>query len=182
MIIKREKKIKLDPYERTIEEFTYMDVDLTVVEILPEDEILNEFFLRPSIYYRYNFEKLDFEKITIIQYPNGILNYSYGKIENIDHYTFSNSASTDIGSSGGPIINSLNDKVIILHRGYIKEKYNIGTFLKFPLNELNKNLNKKNGGSFFIAEIHSCSCLKQRFACFKDRQTISSKVHPFELS
>ena len=36
--------------------------------------------------------------------------------------------------------------------------------------------------SFFIAEIHSCSCLKQRFACFKDRQTISSKVHPFELS
>ena len=103
MIIKREKKIKLDPYERTIEEFTYMDVDLTVVEILPEDEILNEFFLRPSIYYTHNFEKLDFEKITIIHYPNGILNYSYGKIENIDHYTFSHSASIDIGSSGGPI-------------------------------------------------------------------------------
>ena len=36
--------------------------------------------------------------------------------------------------------------------------------------------------SFFIAEIHSCSCSEQRFACFKDRQTISSKVHPFELS
>ena len=49
----------------------------------------------------------------------------------------------------------MNDKVIGLHRGYIKRKvFNIGTFLKFPLNELNKNLNKKNAGGFIIAEIY----------------------------
>ena len=142
MIIKREKKIKLDPYERTIEEFTYMDVDLTVVEILPEDEILNEFFLRPSIYYMYNFEKLDFEKITIIHYPNGILNYSYGKIENIDHYTFSHSASIDIGSSGGPIFLKNTIKVIGIHKSTNEDiPINYGNFIG-PIYKYFRNLPK----------------------------------------
>ena len=127
---KRIRKIKLDPYERTIEEFTYIDVDLTVVEILPEDAILNEYFLLPAIHYMYNFEKLEFEKITIIQYPNGKLNYSSGKIENIDHYTFSHLANTDIGSSGSPIFLKNTPKVIGIYKSTNKDiPINYGNFI-----------------------------------------------------
>ena len=41
------------------------------------------------------------------------------------------------GSSGSPIINLENNKVIGIHRGRYQKNYNfnIGTFLKIPINE-----------------------------------------------
>ena len=88
----------------------------------------------------------------ILQYPDAkeaAVSYGIG-IEKISEYEIKHLCNTKNGSSGGPIINSITDKVIGLHRGYIHKKYNIGTFLKFPLNELNKNLNKENNNFFFI--------------------------------
>ena len=100
---KVEKEIKLNPNERIIEIFTYIDIDLSVVEILFKDNISKEFFLLPSIPYMENFDKLKNQSITIIQYPGGNFGLSYGKIENIENYKFSHSASTQKGSSGSPI-------------------------------------------------------------------------------
>ena len=56
--------------------------------------------------------------------------------------------NTEIGSSGGPIFSAITKKIIGIHKGAIynkerKTKFNIGTFLKFPLNELNLGLNIK---------------------------------------
>ena len=52
------------------------------------------------------------------------------------------------GSSGGPILNLLTNKVIGIHKGCIQKngevKYNIGTLLKDPLKEL------KNKGTKMI--------------------------------
>ena len=140
-----EKKIKiieLNPYERTIEEFTYMDIDLTAIEILPTDKIKNEYFLLPSIYYMNNYKKLKNEEITIIQYPKGILSLSNGKIEKINHYTFSHSASTEHGSSGSPIFLKDTTKVIGIHKSASNdEPDNKGNFIG-PIYNYFKNLPK----------------------------------------
>ena len=67
------------------------------------------------------------------------------------------------GSSGGPILNLSTNKVIGIHKGCIQkisgEKYNIGTFLKVPLEEIkkknsdddnNKNIFSKNRNFYMI--------------------------------
>ena len=83
------------------------------------------------------------EQIYILHYPNsGEASISYGcGIEKIDEYNIKHLCNTEPGSSGGPILSLLTNKIIGIHKGCIKKKskniFNIGTFLKFPLNELN---------------------------------------------
>ena len=108
--------IKLNPNERMIEIFTYLDIDLSVVQILFKDRISTQFFLLPSIYYMSNYNKLKNENIDIIQYPNGELSFSNGKIKEINGFEFSYSASTEYGSSGSPIFLENTDKVIGIHK------------------------------------------------------------------
>jgi V8-like Glu-specific endopeptidase len=79
---------------------------------------------------------------------------SYGTgVELINEYDIKHKCNTDYGSSGGPILNYSTNKVIGIHKGSVKKDdgknidFNIGTFLKFPLNELkilNQNNNNKN--------------------------------------
>ena len=55
--------------------------------------------------------------------------------------------STQDGSSGSPILNLETNKVIGIHKEGTKDSkynYNIGTFLKYPLNEFFKNINNKS--------------------------------------
>lgn len=113
--IKRE--IKLNTNERIIEIFTYIDIDLSVVEILLKDNISTEFFLLPSIPYMKHFNKLKNQSISIIQYPRGKFGFSNGKIVKIENYQFSYLASTEDGSSGSPIFLKDNTEVIGIHRG-----------------------------------------------------------------
>ena len=149
---KYEVKIKLNPYERIIEEFTYVDIDSTVVEILPKDNISTNYFLIPSIYYMYNFEELNSENISIIQYPKGKLCYSNGKINNMKNFTFSHSASTEPGSSGSPVFLKGTRKVIGIHKSssiYFPENYGnfIGPIYKYfkDLPKYKYNLNNNSG-------------------------------------
>ena len=81
------------------------------------------------------------EPIYILHFPNAKeASVSYGNgIEVENEYDIKHFCNTENSSSGGPIINSATDKIIGIHKGFIKGKYNIGTFLKFPLNDLNKN-------------------------------------------
>ena len=72
----------------------------------------------------------------IIQYPNNKLSVSYGIINNLDEFNIFHLCSTDKGSSGSPILNSLNNKIIGIHKeGSINFNYNKGTLLKIPINE-----------------------------------------------
>jgi len=88
------------------------------------------------------------ESIYILHFPKGgEANISYGcGIEKIYEYDIMLKCNTDIGSSGGPILNELNNKVIGIHKAYDKKySVNLGTFLKYPLNELLENIQKNEG-------------------------------------
>ena len=90
------------------------------------------------------------EPIYILHYPGkdekAQVSFSDKGIEKLDEYDIKHLCNTESGSSGGPILSLMTNKIIGIHKGAIKKGYNIGTFLKFPLNELNqvKQENKEN--------------------------------------
>ena len=59
-------KIKLDPEERLIKEFTNLKMDVTVIEIIPKDAIPKDYFLLPCIDYADNYNELINKEISII--------------------------------------------------------------------------------------------------------------------
>ena len=63
--------IQLNKNERLIRDFKYMDIDVTVVEILPQDHVDISFFLSPNLNYLSGYKQFIFEKINIIKYHHG---------------------------------------------------------------------------------------------------------------
>ena len=101
----------------------------------------------------YNYENAS---IYILHYANAEeAKISFGKgLKKENDYDIKHLCHTEIGSSGGPILSRMTNKVIGIHKGSIGKgkigksncNYNIGTFLKYPLNEVkNQNKQKKNG-------------------------------------
>ena len=91
-------EINLNAEERYIKDFTAFNMDLTVIEILPSDGIPKDYFLLPLRDYMDNYDKLIDKDIMILQYPNGEINYSFGKIKEgskASKYGFIHNASTD---------------------------------------------------------------------------------------
>ena len=93
-----------------------------------------------------NPEKI-YESIYILHYPNKNIYVSYGygikklNINDIEHKCY-----TEFGSSGSPILNLSNNKVIGIHKAYadktkLEDCYNLGTLLKYPL----EKIKEKNG-------------------------------------
>ena len=77
---------------------------------------------------------------------------SYGILNRISKYDIIHLCSTDNGSSGSPILNLENNKVIGIHKEVsINFNFNKGTLLKYPLNGIIKKYNKNNN----INEIHN---------------------------
>ena len=139
-------EIQLNPEERFIKDFRDETIDATVIEILPKDNIPKDYFLLPLIDYMDNYNKLVGKDISIIQYPKGKLNYSFGKIIGLTQsetlkYEFSHDASTDEGSSGSPIFLKGTTKVLGIHKGFIssqQKKENNGDFI-WPIFSYFKN-------------------------------------------
>lgn len=81
------------------------------------------------------FNSMNIKKsIYILHYPNcGKLSVSYGVINNLNNLNNSNIShfcSTEKGSSGSPILNLTNNKVIGIHRGSFENfKFNKGSIL-----------------------------------------------------
>ena len=135
------KNIKIDEKRIVI---TNQDLDFTLIEIKPnqdnidiskcleleeninvDKQFLCEIYLKKSAY--------------IIHYPkddNVVI--SYGLLSGINEQNILHLCSTDDGSSGGPIMSLKDFKVIGIHYGYKAQKYNIGTFIKSIITELNK--------------------------------------------
>ena len=92
-----------------------------------------------------------------MHYPYGneaAISYGCGfeKVNDDNDYDYRHKCHTEPGSSGSPILNALNNKVIDIHKGYInKNNFNIGTFLKFPLNELFQHKNQEGEIIIFIS-------------------------------
>ena len=137
---KKTIKIFLNKKERFIQNFNYLFIDCTIVEIIPKDNIHERYFLLPNIDYINNFNVLKNEEIYIPQFPKGgKLGYSKGIIHNIEDNLFSHTANTYPGSSGSPIFLMNTNKVIGLHKGSNKEgTFNFGYFI-FPIMKSLKN-------------------------------------------
>ena len=137
----KSRRIILDKNNRLIKHFKNdLTIDATVIEILPKDNIPNDYFLIADSYYmnKNNFEKLKGKEITILQYPSGKYDegkYSTGKLIEIfgddkNKYEFSHSASTFRGSSGSPIFLKKNTvKIIGIHKSGVSSLKNYGDFI-----------------------------------------------------
>jgi len=121
------------------------EYDIMIIRLKEEDEIENYLEIDQNIFKNNSENSYKNEPIYILQYPNAKeASVSYGEgVEQIKTYDIKHFCNTTTGSSGGPILSSLTDKVIGIHKGCIKirgkNQYNIGTFLKNPLNELINN-------------------------------------------
>ena len=142
------KKISLNKEERLIKSFNDIGINCTVIEIMPADEISKDYFLLPVINYTDEFNELKNEEIFIIHFLKGILNFSNGKIKEINKYEFTLVINDEIKSLGNPIFLKGSSKVI-----GIKQNSNIANFigpifnyfLNYQKNNTNKHQDNQNG-------------------------------------
>ena len=156
--IKRNKKVQISMNDNDIieeisikeEDIIYLSkndkYDLIIIKLNKKlnqklNENINYLKLDEKLFN--NNSELGYESIYILHYPNGKnASVSYGKgIKcNNDNYDLEHKCNTLFGSSGGPILNLCSNEVIGIHKGCLATKgeiqFNLGTFLKFPLNEL----------------------------------------------
>ena len=155
-------KIKLDNKERFIKSFK--QIDITIIEILKNDNIPENKFLTTDFNYLNGYELYKDKSIYLAGYPNnmnGVRCISSGKIEKIEEikgfdelkgkcfYEFEHSLDTEEGSSGSPICLFENLFVIGIHFGSDKKKnINYGLFIGGIFDNLDYSLNKfsKNYG------------------------------------
>ena len=116
--------------------------DIIIIDINNQKEIDNYLELDLNILKRVE-NTYKNESIYILNYPGGKnVVVSYGTIKNVVENNIEHLCCTDRGSSGSPLINLKNNKVIGIHKqSHMRFNYNIGLLLKEPINEL---LNKKN--------------------------------------
>ena len=128
--------------------YTNVDYDTTIIQIRPEKDGIQHFLEIDENIFREESNLLyTKQSIYIIQYPKGDAGVSYGMIQYIDNYDITHLCCTDNGSSGSPILNISNNKIIGLHKEGVHGIYKInkGTFLKFPINDfIDKYLKDKS--------------------------------------
>ena len=109
--------------------YTSEEYDTTIIEIKEKDNIKNFLELDDNIIkdiIENDNENKDFidKTVYIIQYPEGELSVSYGVLQSIledKKYEFNHKCSTKGGSSGSPILNLKNNKIIGIHKAGIKK-------------------------------------------------------------
>ena len=127
------KKISLNKEERLIKSFNDMGINSTVIEIIPADEISKDYFLLPVINYTDEFNELKNEEIFIIHFLKGILNFSNGKIKEINKYEFTLVINDEINSLGISIFLKGSSKVIGIKQNSNKANF-IGPIFNYFLN------------------------------------------------
>ena len=148
-----ERIIKIDQ-SRKIYTSDEKEYDISIIELKSEDKFdLNNLLEVENDIFNIEMLNKEYKKksIYIIHYPRGNeVEFSVDTIQNIDAkgIKITHCCSTDNGSSGGPILSLETFRILSIHIG--KDEYhncNIGTILKFPINEFNKkyknNLNQK---------------------------------------
>ncbi len=149
-LIYNNNQIELDMKDSR-EKYSDEKLDITIIEIKKKE--LNDFIfleIDEALFKSNNINSLYIDKnIYIIHYPYGQeAAFSIGNISNIsnDNINLEHKCATDKGSSGAPILNLENFKVIGIHIGEERfGNFNIGELLITPiLNYYNNNRNKEN--------------------------------------
>ena len=150
---KIELKIDIDQLRKT---YTNPEYDITIIEIKEKDNLSQESFLEVDKQIFEGTPKSFVKKpVYLLHYPKGEqIKKGEGLIKDIyeDEYSLEHICDSSEGSSGGPIINALNYKVVAIHKGGAQgvKNYNLGTFLRKPFEnikeEMNKSKDNKNEG------------------------------------
>ena len=122
------------------------------------------------------------KSIYLLQYPNGKkAAVSYGLVNSFDNFNINHTCSTEYGSSGSPIINLENNKVIGVHKeASINFNFNIGTFLKFPLNDFLENFKNKNkisNSDFYINTKNKPNLLRQNTFSYENNLNNMNNIY-----
>ena len=149
--IKTVKKIKLDRDRRYIKSFRDEGLDITVVEILDEDNISKNSFLELESDIPINNELINNE----IFYPQYIIKEKKfkkgeGIIKDISKYEFCYSAETEKGSSGNPIYLKNTYKIIGIHKADIKKEENSCDFIYPVINIIIEDIRKRSNNGKYI--------------------------------
>ena len=145
----------LNKFQITIDEkrkvYTNEIYDITIIEIKDSDHLDTNTFLDIDEQINDNNPKKIYENksVYILHYPHGnISEYSSGLIKEIceEDSDIYHSCQSRPGSSGSPIINLINHKVIGIHKGSLQdnEDYNLGTFIKEPIKDFNNRIKDAN--------------------------------------
>ena len=162
----KEKKI-INIEKRKI--YTSIKYDTTIIPINSEEDKINNFLEIDEEIFNNNIYN---KSIYILQYPRINLgeqkaSVSYGILKNIqDEYNIIHYCYTEHGSSGSPILNLLNKKIIGIHKESVKKyNYNRGTYLKYPIIEYINNiyLNKKGNEINMIIKIEKEDINKDKY-------------------
>ena len=127
--------------------YSSKEYDTTIIEIKEEDKIDSYLELDDNLFKEETNIYYQRKSAYIIQYPSSKekVSVSYGIINEVNENEIYHYCNTEQGSSGSPILNLLNNKIIGIHKqGSNKFKNNKGTLLKCPINEfINKYKNNK---------------------------------------
>ena len=128
-------EINLNNKKRYMKSLKDVNLDITVVELLGEDNISKDYYLYPEIEEWINNDLIN-NSIYIPQYPGGkgLMN-AKGIIKEINKYEFTHLANTEQGSSGSPIFLENRINIIGIHKqGNIKKTENYGDFIYPAIN------------------------------------------------
>ena len=140
------KIINIDDNDRKI--YLNKKYDITIIEIIQSDKMDDVIYLTIDENLFKENSEVFYEGKTIynISYPNGNKScVSYGILNQINEYNICHLCNTDKGSSGSPLLNLENNKIIGIHKGGSKFfEFNKGVLLKEPINEfIHQNSNNK---------------------------------------
>ena len=124
-----------------------LNIDLTIVQIIPKDQINDFYFLTPNIKH-IGKKYLKGKKIQILQFPAGKnLSFSEGKILGVDDSLIYHDANTYFGSSGSPIFLKDEKGVIGIHKGATSDKTkNVGFFIFGLVNDIINQIQRNGEG------------------------------------
>ena len=130
------KKLKIIIDESRLA-FTNIKYDVTIIEMKPNDGINKDSFMeKDKDIFKDDFKEIFRKKsLYLLHYPKGKeICKSEEIIKNIeeDNYIIRHFCDSDNGSSGGPLINLDNNKVLGIHKGF-NGKENLGTILREPI-------------------------------------------------
>ena len=105
--LRRKSKIKIEDLiqeDRFFEDFRYLNIDATLIEILPKENLKEEFFLLPNDSVTSESTKLEDKKIFIPTFSGeGILTFCEGTLKKINKYEFLHNVDTKTGLSGSSV-------------------------------------------------------------------------------
>ena len=133
------KIIILDLDKRRI--WTNSDLDYTCIEIFKNDNIKYFFNIDEKIIiFNYNIEDYIKKGIYIFGIMKDLhLGFDSGYIARIKDYMLFHNCNTNLGCSGGAIIEKTNNSIIGIHKGSYQNKINIGIFMKNIIADIKNN-------------------------------------------